>query len=119
MHGCGSVQRQWEMNDAVTGGVCVVVWNQVGTCHLKLHVVMQSVIFDPNIIVNHGLKILDSNSILIVYLILLDIMQCYQFTTYSLIIIHLFVVLVVLVDLRLCLLSVLFLLVVLVVLEVL
>ena len=40
MHGCNSVQRQWEMNDAVTGGVTsgvfMIVWNRVGGCHRKL-----------------------------------------------------------------------------------
>ena len=87
---------------------------------------MQRVIFDPTIIINHGSKILDPNSItVIVCLIYLHIMQCYQFTTHSLIIIHLLVVLVVLVDLYilklevLCLLLVLYLIVVPVVLEVL
>ena len=82
---------------------------------------MQHVIFDPTIIfINHGLKISDPNSINItVYLISLHIMQCYQYTAYSLNISHLLVVLVVLVDLMLCLLSVLYLLVVLVVLKVL
>ena len=79
---------------------------------------MQHVTFDPTIIIiNHGLKILDLNSINIaVYLISLDIMQCYQYTAYSLNISHLLVVLVVLVDLMLCHLLILYLLVVLVVL---
>ena len=73
---------------------------------------MQCVIFDPTIIINHGLKILDPNSItVIVYLIYLHIMQRYIFTTYILIIIHLLVVLVVLGVL--CLLLVLYLIVVL------
>ena len=82
---------------------------------------MQHVIFDPTIIfINHGLKISDPNSNNVtVYLISLHIMQCYQYTAYSLNISHLLVVLVVLVDLMLCLLSVLYLLVVLVVLKVL
>ena len=72
---------------------------------------MQRVTFDPTIIINHDLNILDPNSITVtVYLIYLDIMRCYQFTAY----IHLLVVLVVLIDL--CLLSVLYLHVVLVVL---
>ena len=79
---------------------------------------MQRVIFDPTIIINHGLKILDLISITVTdNLIYLDIMWCYQFTAYSLIIIHLLAVLVVLVDL--CLLSVLYLHAILVVLEVL
>ena len=79
---------------------------------------MQRVIFDPTIIINHGLKILDPISITVTdNLIYLDIMRCYQFTPYSLIIIHLLAVLVVLVDL--CLLSVLYLHAILVVLEVL
>ena len=72
---------------------------------------MQRVTVDPTIIINHGLNILDPNSITVtVHLIYLDIMWCYQFTAH----IHRLVVLVVLIDL--CLLSVLHLHVVLVVL---